>query len=179
MFLTHPHIKFPSKTGKIYSINEGNYDDFSAGVKKYIEECKSRKFSARYVGSLVADFHRNLLKGGIYMYPPTEKAKRGKLRLLYEAAPMAFLAEQAGGKASAGPFGRVLDMMPDDIHARCPLFVGPMDMVNEAEKFMYELDGVSPTADPEPLEEHSPLAHKIDFGGSMTASLEKAHKQMY
>lgn len=158
LYLTHPNIKFPEKPGKIYSVNEGNYNDFSQGVKEYLQKCKNEKYSGRYVGSLVADFHRNLLKGGIYLYPPTAKAKNGKLRLLYEVAPMAFLAEQAGGKASAGSFGRVLDVQPENIHQRTPLFVGPTQMVEELEDYLFKFDMVPPSAAPVPPSPESPAA---------------------
>ncbi|KAF4658518.1 hypothetical protein FOZ61_005550 [Perkinsus olseni] len=132
LYLTHPHMRFPdSRQNACYSINEGNYNDFSPGVRAYLDLMKERKITARYVGSLVADFHRNLIKGGIYIYPPTQKAPNGKLRLLYEVAPMAFLAEQAGGAASTGTIP-CLDVQPKDIHQRVPMFVGPKYMVGEA-----------------------------------------------
>jgi fructose-1,6-bisphosphatase I len=126
-FLSHSNIKV-SDEGKIFSVNEGNYYDFSEGVKKYIEECKQKRFSARYIGSLVADFHRNLLKGGVYMYPSTAAHKRGKLRLLYECNALAFLVEQAGGMATDGK-NRILDLDPNELHERCPLFIGSTNMV--------------------------------------------------
>ncbi len=136
LYLTHPDMKFPklaSPSKGIYSVNEGNYKSFGKGVQMYLDRCKDRQQSARYVGSLVADFHRNLLKGGIYMYPPTSKDMSGKLRLLYECNPIAFLAEHAGGKASTG-HGRILDVKPKDIHQRVPFFVGPVEMVDELEE---------------------------------------------
>ena len=142
LYLTHPNMKFPtlaSPSKGIYSVNEGNYKSFSKGVQGYLDLCKDRQQSARYVGSLVADFHRNLIKGGIYMYPPTSKDSHGKLRLLYECNPMAFLAEQAGGKASTGR-GRVLDVVPTHIHERAPFFVGPTNMVEELELCISQLD---------------------------------------
>ena len=114
--LSHPNMKFP-KTGKIYSINEGNYVHFSEGIKQYIKYCQEedkvteRPYSARYIGSLVADFHRNLIKGGIYIYPQTAKAPNGKLRLLYECNPLAFLTEQADGIATTGK-QRILEIEP-------------------------------------------------------------------
>ncbi|MFN3875721.1 MAG: class 1 fructose-bisphosphatase [Flavobacteriales bacterium] len=128
--LSHPDMKTPVD-GKIYSVNEGNWHDFSEGVRSYIEACKRKKLSARYIGSLVADFHRNLLKGGIYLYPGTEKAPKGKLRLLYEANPLAFLAEQSGGAATDGAT-RILDLKPTELHQRTPLFIGSRAMVAEA-----------------------------------------------
>ena len=104
-YLSHPNIKFP-RTGKIYSINEGNYIKFPQGVKNYIKYCQEeendRPYTSRYIGSLVSDFHRNMIKGGIYIYPSTSQSPKGKLRLLYECNPIAFIAEQAGGRASDG-----------------------------------------------------------------------------
>jgi fructose-1,6-bisphosphatase I len=128
--LSHPEMKSP-EDGKIYSVNEGNYHDFSPGVRAYIDDCKARKLSARYIGSLVADFHRNLLKGGIYLYPATVKDKNGKLRLLYEANPLAFIVEQAGGSATDGK-QRVLGIKPTELHQRTPLFIGSKTMVEKA-----------------------------------------------
>ncbi len=138
--LSHPDMQMP-KNGAIYSINEGNYVHFPEGVKKYIKYCQveddatKRPYSSRYIGSLVADFHRNLLKGGIYMYPSTAKSPKGKLRLGYECNPLAFIAEQAGGKASDG-FSRILDIQPTSLHQRTPLFIGSSDMVSMAEEMM-------------------------------------------
>jgi fructose-1,6-bisphosphatase I len=130
--LSHPNMTTPADGG-IYSVNEGNYNDFSPGVKAYIEDLKARKIGARYIGSLVADFHRNLLKGGIYLYPATQKAPKGKLRLLYEANPLAFIVEQAGGSATDGQ-QRILDIMPTELHQRTPLFIGSKAMVEAAGK---------------------------------------------
>jgi fructose-1,6-bisphosphatase I len=128
--LSHPGMTTPAE-GKIYSINEGNWHEFSEGVRHYVDACKQKRMSARYIGSLVADFHRNLLKGGIYLYPGTQKAPKGKLRLLYEANPLAFLVEQAGGKATDGST-RILDLKPAELHQRCPLYIGSKSMVEEA-----------------------------------------------
>jgi fructose-1,6-bisphosphatase I len=137
-YLSHADIKIP-KTGNIYSVNEGNYVHFPQGVKKYIKYCQKeeddRPYSARYIGSLVSDFHRNMLKGGIYLYPNCTKNKNGKLRLLYEANPMAFLAEQAGGKATNG-FKRILDISPTELHERVPFFCGSTEMVEKLESFL-------------------------------------------
>ena len=130
--LSHPDMKTPAD-GKIYSVNEGNLYDFSPGVQQYIDGCKKQKMSARYIGSLVADFHRNLMKGGIYMYPGTAKAPKGKLRLLYEANPLAFIVEQAGGKATDGTV-RIMELKPTELHQRCPLFIGSKAMVEAATK---------------------------------------------
>lgn len=141
-FLSHPDMKIP-KDGKIYSINEGNYVHFPEGVKKYIKYCQvedaktSRPYTSRYIGSLVADFHRNLIKGGVYIYPTTTSSPKGKLRLLYEANPMAFLIEQAGGVATDG-YRRILEIQPTSLHQRTPLFVGSENMVKKAMEFMAE-----------------------------------------
>ena len=131
-FLSHPNMKMKDD-GKIYSINEGGYYDFEEGVKEYIESCKKEKLTARYIGSLVADFHRNLLKGGIYLYPSTKKYTEGKLRLMYECNPLAFLAEQASGSATDGR-KRILDIQPTNLHQRVPLYIGSKNMVNKAMK---------------------------------------------
>ena len=137
-YLSHPNMKFPEK-GNIYSVNEGNYVHFPKGVKKYIKYCQEeegeRPYTSRYIGSLVSDFHRNMIKGGIYFYPSTSKNPDGKLRLLYECNPMAFLAERAGGKASNG-FNRILDIKPSELHQRVPFFCGNKDMVDKLEAFM-------------------------------------------
>ena len=111
-------------------MNEGNYFDFPEPVRNYIDACKRKKYSARYIGSLVADFHRNLLKGGIYMYPGTTDKPGGKLRLVYEANPLSMLVEQAGGAATDGRT-RILDIKPEKLHQRCPLFIGSKKMVEQ------------------------------------------------
>lgn len=135
-YLSHPDIKFPKK-GKIYSINEGNYRHFPQGVKDYLKHCQEieedRPYSSRYIGSMVSDFHRNMIKGGIYMYPSSFPYPEGKL--LYECNPIAFIAEQAGAKASDG-FNRILDLKPNDIHQRKPFFCGNIEMVEKLEEFM-------------------------------------------
>jgi fructose-1,6-bisphosphatase I len=131
-------MTFP-KTGSVYSINEGNYVHFPQGVKDYIKYCQreeeDRPYTSRYIGSLVSDFHRNMIKGGIYIYPTSSKAPKGKLRLLYECNPIAFLAEQAGGKASDG-HKSILDIEPTELHQRVPFFTGSILMVEKAEEFM-------------------------------------------
>ena len=138
--LSHENIQIP-KTGKIYSINEGQYLKFPVGVKSFLkyyqEEDKEtqRPYTSRYIGSLVSDFHRNMLKGGIYIYPSATNYPNGKLRLLYEGNPMAFLAEQAGGVASDG-YNRILDIQPTALHQRVPLFIGSREMVKKAEQLM-------------------------------------------
>jgi len=137
-YLSHPNIKIP-EMGNIYSINEGNYIHFPQGVKDYIKYCQKeeedRPYTSRYIGSLVSDFHRNMIKGGIYIYPNTSKNPNGKLRLLYECNPMSFIAEQAGGKASNG-FMPILDLKPTELHQRVPFFCGSKLMVDKAEEFM-------------------------------------------
>jgi fructose-1,6-bisphosphatase I len=137
-YLSHPNLQFP-KDGNIYSINEGNYVHFPQGVKDYIKYCQreeeNRPYTSRYIGSLVSDIHRNMIKGGIYIYPTSSKAPKGKLRLLYECNPMAFIAEQAGGKASDG-FGRIMEIQPTELHQRVPFFCGSYNMVEKAEEFM-------------------------------------------
>jgi fructose-1,6-bisphosphatase I len=133
-FLSHPHMQMPAD-GKIYSINEGLANSFEPQVKSYLQHCKDKNYTARYIGSLVADFHRNMLKGGIYIYPPTAKDPKGKLRLMYECNALAFVAEQAGGLASDGRGNRILDIIPDELHQRVPFFVGSKAMVNKAESF--------------------------------------------
>jgi fructose-1,6-bisphosphatase I len=133
-FLSHPNITTP-KGGTLYSINEGSSNTFTKGVKEYVQYCKDQNYSARYIGSLVADFHRNLLKGGIYMYPPSAKAVNGKLRLMYECNPLAFIVEQAGGKASTG-VKRIMEVEPQELHERCPLFIGSTELVDKVEEFI-------------------------------------------
>jgi fructose-1,6-bisphosphatase I len=138
--LSHADIRTP-ESGTLYSINEGYYKKFEQGIKDYIkyaqeiDEQTNRPYKARYIGSLVADFHRNLLKGGIYIYPKTASAPNGKLRLLYEANPLAFIVEQAGGMAVNGE-DRILDLKPNDLHQRTPLIIGSTNMVNKVMEFL-------------------------------------------
>jgi fructose-1,6-bisphosphatase I len=140
--LSHPDMKIPSD-GKIYSINEGNYMQFPAGVKKYLkyvqtnDKATNRPYTSRYIGSMVADIHRNLIKGGIYIYPTTSSSLDGKLRLMYECNPMAFIIEQAGGKASDG-FRRILDIEPTELHQRTAIYIGSEEMVSKVESFLAE-----------------------------------------
>jgi len=140
--LSHPDIKIP-ENGNIYSINEGNYLKFPEGVKKFIKYCQeedkttNRPYTSRYIGSFVADFHRNLIKGGIFIYPSTAKSPKGKLRLLYECHPLAFIVEQAGGMATDG-FNRILEMQTESLHQTTPLFIGSKSMVQKAMEFMKE-----------------------------------------
>lgn len=141
-YLSHPNMQFP-KTGSIYSINEGNYLQFPKGVKNYLKYCQQeegdRPYTSRYIGSLVSDFHRNMIKGGIYIYPSTSQSPNGKLRLLYECNPMAFIAEQAGGKCTNG-FQRIMEIEPTELHQRVPFFCGSTSMVDKAEEFMSEAE---------------------------------------
>lgn len=138
--LSHPNIRTP-KDGRMYSINEGNYRSWGEGTKQYIKWMQEedpetgRPYTSRYIGSFVADFHRNLIKGGIYIYPANTRDPNGKLRLMYEANPMAFIVEQAGGKASTG-HGRILDIEPEALHQRAPVYIGSPEMVDQAEAFI-------------------------------------------
>ena len=139
-YLSHPNMQFP-EDGSIYSVNEGNYIHFPQGIKNYIKYCQkeegNRPYTSRYIGSLVSDFHRNMIKGGIYMYPKSSNNPNGKLRLLYECSPMAFIAEQANGKASDG-FTRIMDIEPTELHQRVPFVCGSKKMVEKVEEFMHE-----------------------------------------
>ena len=130
--LSHKNIGTPVD-GRIYSVNEGHYHSYPPFVRQYIAQCKTRNFSARYIGSLVGDFHRNMLKGGVYLYPSTKKDPKGKLRLLYECYPLAFIAEKSGGKASDG-FGSILDIAPESFHQRSPLYIGSAGLVDDVVK---------------------------------------------
>ncbi len=138
--LSHPNMQTP-KMGKTYSINEGNYLHFPDGVKKFIKYCQEenketdRPYSSRYIGSGVADIHRNLITGGIYIYPTTTKSPNGKLRLLYECNPLAYIVEQAGGKATTGG-KRIMEVPITELHQRTPLFLGSSEMVDIAMDFM-------------------------------------------
>jgi fructose-1,6-bisphosphatase I len=139
-FLSHPDIQIPAR-GKIYSINEGNSSKWEAPISNYIrylkqeDKASNRPYSGRYIGSLVADFHRNLLKGGIFLYPGDRVSPSGKLRLLYECNPMAFIIEQAGGTASTGTH-HILDIQPENLPQRVPLIIGSKDDVAEADRFL-------------------------------------------
>lgn len=137
-YLSNPGMTFP-ENGHTYSVNEGYYRDFPQGIKNYIKYCQKeeedRPYTSRYIGSLVSDFHRNLIQGGIYLYPESTKYKNGKLRLQYEANPIAFLAEQAQGKAIDGS-RRILDIQPDELHQRIPFICGSPRMVEKVEEFL-------------------------------------------
>ena len=127
--LSQPSLCQP-ETGQIFSCNDGNVADYPAPVQVYLQQCKQQRMTGRYIGSLVADFHRNLIKGGIYLYPSTVRSPEGKLRLLYECYPMAFIAEQAGGRACNGQ-QRILSLSPTSLHQRSPLFIGSRNMVDQ------------------------------------------------
>lgn len=135
-FLSHPSIRTPQKA-TIYSVNDAYAAEWPAGMSAFVDRCRApgSKWSARYIGSLVADFHRNLLKGGVFLYPATSKAPNGKLRLLYEAFPLAFIAEQAGGAATDGRT-RILDKIPATLHDRSALVIGSADDVAEATRLI-------------------------------------------
>ena len=140
---SHPDIRIPAR-GKIYSVNEGNYPYWSEGVRKYVNYIKERDpdtgrpYSSRYIGSMVADIHRTLMYGGIFMYPKDRKNPKkpqGKLRLIYECSPTAFLIEQAGGAASTGR-EPILDLQPESLHQRVPFFAGSVENVRELDSFI-------------------------------------------
>lgn len=137
-YLSHPNLRCPDE-GNVYSVNEGNYVHFPQGVKDYIKYCQEEKdnrpYTSRYIGSLVSDCHRNMMRGGVYMYPSTLKTPKGKLRLLYECNPMAFITEQAGGYASNG-YERILEMKPSELHERTPFYCGSTNMVKKVEEFI-------------------------------------------
>ena len=139
--LSHPNIRIPTPGQRIYSVNEGNYSIWSDEQRRLVDHLKGadgenpKPFSSRYIGSLVADFHRNLLYGGMFMYPADTKCPQGKLRLLYEAAPLAMIAEHAGGRASTGE-QRVMEIVPTSLHERTPLFIGSAEYVEMAERFL-------------------------------------------
>ncbi|MFY0687028.1 MAG: class 1 fructose-bisphosphatase [Cyclobacteriaceae bacterium] len=134
--LSHANMKCPSN-GEIYSVNEGSWHEFDKGTQQYIQYCKDNGLTARYIGSLVADYHRNMLKGGIYLYPRTKKNPDGKLRLLYECNALAFIAEQAGGMATTG-FKRILEIEPTSFHQRSAFLIGSKEMVKHAMNYSRE-----------------------------------------
>ncbi|MFD0765413.1 class 1 fructose-bisphosphatase [Mucilaginibacter lutimaris] len=145
--LSHPDMHIP-EDGNIYSINEGHYVNFPKGVKQYIKYCQEeqhptrRPYISRYIGSMVADIHRNLIKGGIFIYPATASSPEGKLRLVYECNPIAFIIEQAGGRASNG-HGRILDLEVSGLHQRTAVFIGSINMVSQVERFLKEAAGLA------------------------------------
>ncbi len=142
--LSHENIQIP-KTAAIYSLNEGNYKYWHKGLKKYIkyvqdaDDRRGKPYASRYIGSMVADIHRNLLYGGIFIYPADKRSPNGKLRLCYECNPMAFIVEQAGGRAIDGK-QRILDIKPESLHQRVPIYIGSESAVNMVEEFLLEED---------------------------------------
>jgi fructose-1,6-bisphosphatase I len=138
--MSHPNIKCP-ESGKIYSVNHGNFFQYSSGVQLYISACQKKDksnggpYTQRYIGSMVSDVHRNLIKGGIFMYPGTTDKPGGKLRLMYECNPFAFIAEVAGGRATNGK-ERILDIAPTTLHQRSPFFIGSKEMMEELEGYL-------------------------------------------
>jgi fructose-1,6-bisphosphatase I len=139
--LSHPNMRIPNPGQRIYSCNEGNYSRWAEEQRRFVDHLKgidgenAKPFSSRYIGSLVADFHRNLLYGGLFMYPADAKSPQGKLRLLYEAAPLAMIAEGAGGRASDGE-RRLMEVEPSSLHQRTPLYIGTAEYVAMAERFL-------------------------------------------
>ncbi len=139
-YLSHPDIKVPA-SGKIYSMNQGNIAKFDEGVQNFVAYCSavdketSRPYSLRYIGSMVGDVHRTLIKGGIFIYPANKGETKGKLRLLYECIPMAYVVEQAGGNATDGK-GRILDVQPVELHERSAIFIGSKNLVDKAQEFL-------------------------------------------
>lgn len=160
--LSHPDMKMP-KDGTIYSLNEGNYVHFPDGVKKYLKYCQvedkqtKRPYTSRYIGSMVADIHRNMIKGGIFIYPTTSSAPSGKLRLVYECNPMAFIIEQAGGRATDG-YDRIMEKDVISLHQRSAIFIGSENMVRQAENMMREYS-------PQPDDTGIKLEHLRIIGG--------------
>ncbi len=138
--LSHENIQIP-KTGKIYSVNQANFNNYPKGAQTYIMHCMNSGYTQRYIGSMVADVHRTLIKGGIFFYPGTTSKPNGKLRLLYECNPLALLIEEAGGLASDGK-NRILDIPATKLHQKTPVFMGSPDMVHKAETLILEVDGV-------------------------------------
>ena len=145
--LSHPGIK-TNEAGNIYSLNQGYYQHFSEGLRKYILHIQevdvetNRPYSLRYIGSMVADFHRNLIKGGVFIYPASYKSPNGKLRLQYECNPLAFIIEQAGGKATDSNGNRIMEIQPTELHQRTPVIIGSASMVEHVESFIEKFDSV-------------------------------------
>ncbi|HKJ46017.1 MAG TPA: class 1 fructose-bisphosphatase [Balneolales bacterium] len=146
-FLSHDNITIP-EIGPYYSINEGSYNTWELGLKKYVKYCQEedketkRPYSARYIGSMVADVHRIMLKGGIFIYPQSKRYKNGKLRLMYECNPLGFIIEQAGGLATTGR-KRIMEIFPDDIHQRTPIYIGSKFNVEQAEYFLQKYENIN------------------------------------
>ena len=136
--LSHPLMRFPEPPSKVYSVNEAYYHRWSQGQQRLISHMKTDgRFGSRYIGSLVADLHRTLLQGGIFMYPAERERPEGKLRLLYEASPLAMIAEQAGGRATDG-YRNILDLEPESLHQRTPLYIGSAEFVDLAGEYLKE-----------------------------------------
>lgn len=148
--LSHPNIKCPD-VGRIYSVNHGNFFQYNEGVRKYINDCQNKNknnggpYTQRYIGSMVSDVHRNLIKGGIFMYPGTIDKPNGKLRLLYECNPFAFITEVAGGKSTNGQGISILDVQPTELHQRAPFFVGSKSMMEELESCLQPIKATAAT----------------------------------
>lgn len=134
--LSHPDMKLP-KEGNIYSVNHSSYKDFSSAVQRFVDSCIDKKMKFRYIGSMVADVHRTLIKGGIFMYPASSSAPEGKLRLLYECNPLSFIVEQAGGRSSNGK-QRILELEATKLHQRSPIFIGSKELVDELEHLIQQ-----------------------------------------
>jgi fructose-1,6-bisphosphatase I len=132
--LSHPNMRIP-EDGKIYSTNQGHYNKYPKEVRAFIDYCVDKSMSLRYIGTMVADVHRSILKGGIFYYPATNSSPNGKLRLLYECNPLAFIVEQAGGRATSGKI-RILEIEPTELHQRTPIYIGSKNMVEKAEVFL-------------------------------------------
>jgi len=145
--LSHPNIKCPDN-GKIYSINQGNTSKYNDALKSYLDYCmesnkeEGRPYSHRYIGSMVADMHRTLIKGGIFLYPADKSSPNGKLRLQYECNPMAFLMEAAGGLATDGHTD-ILDIVPTELHQRAPIYIGSKEMVNKVLEYVKSKEAVA------------------------------------
>ncbi|MCH2042793.1 MAG: class 1 fructose-bisphosphatase [Saprospiraceae bacterium] len=141
--LSHPNIQIP-REGKIYSLNASQYKNFGLGIQNFVEECTDLNYNFRYIGSMVADVHRTLIKGGIFLYPATKKRPEGKLRLLYECNPLAFIIEQAGGLATNGQ-QRILELESTQLHQRTPVFMGSPNMVEMVEKHLADTNTTTST----------------------------------
>lgn len=139
--LSHRNMKIPS-TGKYYSVNQGYYKLFDPEIQKYIDHCSEQNIGLRYIGSMVSDIHRSMFKGGVFMYPNTTKNPEGKLRMLYECNPMAYIIEQAGGMAVNTKMERILDLEVTELHQRSPIVIGSKDMVEEVGRFVEEYGNI-------------------------------------
>lgn len=140
--LSHRDIQIPAR-GRYYSVNQGYYLKFDVEMRRYIDHCSEMNLRLRYIGSMVSDIHRTLFQGGIFLYPSTRKYPQGKLRLVYECNPLAFIVEQAGGKALSGSLERILDMQPEALHQRVTISIGSPEMVDEMKEFVQRYSAVS------------------------------------